>query len=55
MKHFFIIVNAQKDSELIFTNQIIDYIRRKGGTCDYFASFEEEKAESVEKEIPCSC
>ena len=30
MKHFFIIVNAQKDSELIFTNQIIDYIRRKG-------------------------
>ena len=52
MKHFFIIVNAQKDSELIFTNQIIDYIRRKGGTCDYFASFEEEKAESVEKEIP---
>ena len=52
MKHFFIIVNAQKDSELIFTNQIIDYIRRKGGTCDYFASFEEEKAEAVEKEIP---
>lgn len=36
MKHFFVMTNAWKDVGLVHTHRIINYIKKAGGTCDYF-------------------
>ena len=38
MKHFLVIVNSLKDTNLELTKKIISYIEQKGGTGTYFAS-----------------
>ncbi|MDE7062532.1 MAG: NAD(+)/NADH kinase [Lachnospiraceae bacterium] len=36
MKHFFVMTNAWKDVGLAYTHRIVNYIRKAGGSCDYF-------------------
>lgn len=38
MKHFFIVTNIQKDRDAALTNQLKEYIEKKGGTCSYYLS-----------------
>ncbi len=38
MKHFFIVTNIQKDKDASLTNQLKEYIEKKGGTCSYYLS-----------------
>lgn len=52
MKHFFIITNAYKDQDLRLTLDLQNYIRKKGGTCDYYVSLGEGKKDDV---VPLSC
>ena len=35
MKHFYIIVNPQKDKELVLTKRIKKFVEERGGSCDY--------------------
>lgn len=42
MKHFLIIVNSLKDTNLTLTKEIITYIEEKGGSASYFSSTGEE-------------
>lgn len=35
MKHFFLVTNQQKDEELTLTRKVQEYIRGRGGACDY--------------------
>ncbi len=59
MKHFLIIVNQQKDKELVLANGIKVAVEEKGGTCQIFATEGREKnnaapaIEDIGKEIEC--
>ncbi|MGN0352018.1 MAG: NAD(+)/NADH kinase [Roseburia sp.] len=48
MKHFLVIVNSFKDTNLILTKKIISYIEEKGGSGTYFAS----AGEAIEQAAP---
>lgn len=54
MRHFLIIANAYKDTELRLTREIKRYIEEKGGSCSYFTSNGEEAdmAAPSKDEIP---
>lgn len=59
MKHFLIITNTYKDTELRLTKALMDYIESRGGTCRSFLSTGETaehaapKAEEIPAETDC--
>ncbi len=52
MKHFLIITNSFKDTNLKLTGQICRYIRKKGGSCSYYTCNGEGEAAPCADEIP---
>lgn len=54
MKHFLVVTNSYKDTELLLTGKIDAYIREKGGSCVCFTSTGEEPKEAAPSvhEIP---
>ena len=52
MKHFYIIVNPQKDKELVLTKQMQKYIAEHGGNCGYQINQEYDAVE-IPKETEC--
>lgn len=56
MRNFFIITNKHKDENLTVTQEIQNYIIKKGGTCSYFVSsksnWRENGGENKPKNIP---
>lgn len=47
MKHFLIITNSYKDTDLRLTKEIKAYIEKKGGSCSYYTSNGEDEASAA--------
>lgn len=52
MKHFYIIANPQKDTDLVLTKKIQKYIEAHGGTCGYQLN-QEYNEEELPKDTEC--
>ena len=59
MKHFLIITNSFKDKNLKLTNEIKEYIKKKGGSCQCFTSTGDDakhaapEADAIAQETEC--